>query len=57
VNRIRINLNTCEIEVESWDSSLADVFNTADEIARHLGRTTGLTGEELSDKIRRVGIG
>ena len=55
-NRIKVNLNTCEIEVESYDSNLNETFKCADTIARNLGKGDGLNGITVEERVRKVGI-
>ena len=55
-NRIAINLVSLQFEVESYDSSLKEVFALADLIARNLGSEKGIDGFTYEERKQRAGI-
>lgn len=56
-NRIKVILpGIADIEVESYDRSLEDVFHFADLIARHAGKAQGIDGETFDERLKRHGI-
>lgn len=55
-NRVRVNLTTCEIEVESFNSPLSEVYGIANQIAKNIGKGDGLDGKTVEERFKSVGV-
>ena len=55
-NRIRINFHTREVEVESNEVSIKEVFKIANTIALNF-KTSALDEKTIKEKIHDAGIG